>query len=60
METRIRTEGKAEKKKKKQTEKKERKEGDPVAQWLMNPTNIHEDSGWIPGLGQCIKNPVLS
>ena len=26
-------------------------EGVPiVAQWLANPTSIHEDSGWIPGL----------
>ena len=27
-----------------------------VAQQLMNPTSIHEDIGWIPGLTQRVKD----
>ena len=30
-----------------------------VAQWVKNPTSIHEDVGLIPGLAQWLSNPVL-
>ena len=30
-----------------------------VAQWLTNPTRKHAVSGWVPGLAQWVKDPVL-
>ena len=30
-----------------------------MAQWLRNPTNIHEDEDLILGLAQRVKDPAL-
>ena len=30
-----------------------------VAQWVKNPTSIHEDVGLVPGLLQWVKDLVL-
>ena len=30
-----------------------------MAQWLTNSTSIHEETGWLPGLTQGVKDLAL-
>ena len=40
-------------------QKREAKRVPVLAQWLMNPTIIHEHGGFIPGLAQWIKGSSI-